>query len=653
MPAVVVDPRLACALDERASAAVPQQGVVGGGGDVEIRVPVQVEVRRHAPVPAQRHVGPRAAADVDEPALDVVEQGAAGQPTLLLPAGDVELRVRVDDEEVHPAVVVVVEPAQPAAHHRDGIGLGHRVAERSVAEVEPDLVGDGLQSGTDEAGCAHEGRCRPGRIGHRWTVARASLPHDHEAAALLSELQRPPGRPFERRDDPGRPLALARLEGETHPPYVARLARASQVGDDVPRDPQRRGPIDLTHDGLGWHKRHLGEAVDAALRAGGRLCRRAGWYPGRNQQPHEAHGSGERESADEAAVPAGEVEVRRPRDRNEPFEQRSCGAHERERPEQRDLRPELGGLRGDQDCGEHSDAHRVHPTACPARGHGLRVGDHEEQEDEHLGRERQHPPEILVRDRAEVPPCRHRVPGGREHGEADGEREPEADGDLEQAQPPENQEAAGDDEDQREREPRGHRPPPEVERLRELRAEHEKAQDEPEVGRIEHVAAVEADQVLREQSHRRRPGEDPPAAHAPPVPVLRPRDAQDEGDAVPGQKRARGPHQHLLTPKRDPDFEHGTGTERDEDLGDRETEVERHLPEHLQRDDHCREVEARIPDCRQQHRIRGAPDPQSRPAKVDDGGRAHQALNATQAESPTTRFDETDTGASGSLARAA
>ena len=46
-------------------------------------------------------------------------------------------------------------------------------------------------------------------------------------------------------------------------------------------------------------------------------------------------------------------------------------------------------------------------------------------------------------------------------------------------------------------------------------------------------------------------GEDPPAVHAPPVAVLGARDAEHERDAVPGQERARGPHQDVLAPERD------------------------------------------------------------------------------------------------------
>ena len=69
-------------------------------------------------------------------------------------------------------------------------------------------------------------------------------------------------------------------------------------------------------------------------------------------------------------------------------------------------------------------------------------------------------------------------------------------------------------------------------------------------------------------------------------PCTRPRDAQDEGDAVAGQQRAGRPHDHVLPPRGDPDLEHGAGEQRDEDLRDRQLEVEGDLAEDLQGDDH-------------------------------------------------------------------
>ena len=117
-------------------------------------------------------------------------------------------------------------------------------------------------------------------------------------------------------------------------------------------------------------------------------------------------------------------------------------------------------------------------------------------------------------------------------------------------------EPAGDDDRDGEREPRRHRPPPELERVGQLGAEQEEAEHEAEVRRVEDVAPAELDQVLGQERHGGRPGEDPPAVHAPPVAVLRSGHAQDEGDAVPRQQRARRPQEHVLAPERDPDLEH-------------------------------------------------------------------------------------------------
>ena len=230
-----------------------------------------------------------------------------------------------------------------------------------------------------------------------------------------------------------------------------------------------------------------------------------------------------------------------------------------------------------------------------------------------------------VLDRPEVPAGRHRVAAGREHGQAGGERDPEADRDPQQMQAQQDREPAGDDDRDGEREPRRHRPPPELERVGQLGAEQEEAEHEAEVRGVEDVPPAELDQVLGQQRHGGRPGEDPPAVHAPPVAVLRSGHAQDEGDAVPRQQRARGPQEHVLTPERDPDLEHRAREQRDENLGDREPELERHLPEHLQRDDHRGQVQPRIAQLRQQDRVGRTSNTQSRLADADRGG-AHRAL---------------------------
>ena len=86
--------------------------------------------------------------------------------------------------------------------------------------------------------------------------------------------------------------------------------------------------------------------------------------------------------------------------------------------------------------------------------------------------------------------------------------------------------------------------------------------------------AAPGDHVLREQRERGRADEDPPAAQAPPVAVLRARHAQDEGDAVAGEQGARRPHPDVLLAGGDRDLEHRAGDEREQDLGDRDPEME-------------------------------------------------------------------------------
>ena len=120
---------------------------------------VEVEVGRDAAVAAKLQVCARAAAHVDEPPADVVEQRTAGQATVLRPAHVVLVRVGVDDEQVEPAVGVVVDPAQAGAHHRLGLVVDAE-AERALLEVEPHLSGDVVQF--DPAESLGPGRRRDG-----------------------------------------------------------------------------------------------------------------------------------------------------------------------------------------------------------------------------------------------------------------------------------------------------------------------------------------------------------------------------------------------------------------------------------------------------------------------------------------------------------
>ncbi len=142
VPACCGQPGLSRALGERPVALVPQErvvsvrgDVVARGGHVQVGVAVEVEVRRDASVPPQRQRGTRAAADVLERPVDVPEECRPGWAAALVPGGELGVRVGVDDEEVEPAVCVVVEPAEAAAHHRRRV-VRHAEPECAVAEAQ-------------------------------------------------------------------------------------------------------------------------------------------------------------------------------------------------------------------------------------------------------------------------------------------------------------------------------------------------------------------------------------------------------------------------------------------------------------------------------------------------------------------------------------
>ena len=113
VPAERDDAVRARTLGEGAVAVVPEQLVALRRRDVEIRVAVPVEVGCDAAFAANGAAGVRPAGDVHEPAVVVPEEGGARQPTAGGVPADVSLAVAVDDEQVRPAVVVVVQPASP------------------------------------------------------------------------------------------------------------------------------------------------------------------------------------------------------------------------------------------------------------------------------------------------------------------------------------------------------------------------------------------------------------------------------------------------------------------------------------------------------------------------------------------------------------
>jgi hypothetical protein len=143
---------------ERPVAVVPEQHVVGVGRHEQVRVAVAVEVAGDAAVPLHRDVRVRPLADVGEaPTADVLEERATRQPAVVAPERRVRIRVRVDDEEVEPAVVVEIDPAEAAAHHPVHV-VRHAEGEVVLPEVQPDLLRDvrepdtvkALRDGVDE-----------------------------------------------------------------------------------------------------------------------------------------------------------------------------------------------------------------------------------------------------------------------------------------------------------------------------------------------------------------------------------------------------------------------------------------------------------------------------------------------------------------------
>ena len=120
---------------EGAVAVVPEDVDTRRRGDDEVGVAVAVQVGRDAARALDPDTGVRGVADVHEPAVDVLEECALRQSAVALPDGHVRVGVGVDDEEAEPAAVVVVDPADAAAHHRLRV-VAHRVAERVLTEVE-------------------------------------------------------------------------------------------------------------------------------------------------------------------------------------------------------------------------------------------------------------------------------------------------------------------------------------------------------------------------------------------------------------------------------------------------------------------------------------------------------------------------------------
>jgi len=164
----------------------------------------------------------------------------------------------------------------------------------------------------------------------------------------------------------------------------------------------------------------------------------------------------------------------------------------------------------------------------------------------------------------------------RHLGESEGDKRGECDHEpkhqSEHAQLPSDQQAPADQDDVGHRHPETHRYPPEVERLRVLRAESDEGEDKGDIGRVEDVPSLPADQVLGGHPERHHADKDLDPMRAPPLAVEGAWDAKDESRAVACQQAARRPDDRVVLEKHHQELDERAGGEADQDLGDREPE---------------------------------------------------------------------------------
>ncbi len=163
--------------------------------------------------------------------------------------------------------------------------------------------------------------------------------------------------------------------------------------------------------------------------------------------PHErAEDSGAGVTADgEAGREPAEIVCRRSWFGNQSVQDRTTRADDDQAAEQGDLGPELLRLCRHQERADHRDEEAEHgPADSPGR-HGLRVGDHEEHEDQHLWRGDDHSPVVEPADRRERPARRHAVSGRREQPDPGGQGDPERRRHGEQPQARRDQQPADED----------------------------------------------------------------------------------------------------------------------------------------------------------------------------------------------------------------
>ena len=215
-------------------------------------------------------------------------------------------------------------------------------------------------------------------------------------------------------------------------PSRSRSASAcdAQVGDDVARDRSAVARSICEATPFERRDRHLRQARrrSSAARTAAPAVERAGTPAStssaderrRTRQRHDAE-SGAAERAARCREAAWKRDVQAGRGPPRSAASSSSGRARQtiaSAPRRATLRGELGPLRRDQQRRQQADADRRRHAGRSAARDRLRVGDHEEEEDQHLGREHEHPPEVRARDRAEVPARGHLMAAEREHADA-------------------------------------------------------------------------------------------------------------------------------------------------------------------------------------------------------------------------------------------
>ena len=113
--------------------------------------------------------------------------------------------------------------------------------------------------------------------------------------------------------------------------------------------------------------------------------------------------------------------------------------------QQPDLGAEFVGLRRHEERADDRHEEGEHDPSGAAGGHGLRVGDHEEQEDQHLGRGHDHPPEVEPHTGANAQRAVMQCPEAARSPMPTARRDPERRRHAEQVQPAGDQQPHADD----------------------------------------------------------------------------------------------------------------------------------------------------------------------------------------------------------------